>query len=155
MPQFTNDLTPELLASFITPIFSEAEVAELDSQTRQQLLDRNSSPVTQIFRTATVGSRTRQGGEILAVCSQSVTVGGYFMAQVGDKVVYPDGSEAMIISGAGVANMIDGVPVAIVGSELDNGDEIVSTPQGSRLFCLREGDERPEGFLVPRWGMAS
>lgn len=95
------------------------------------------------------------GGEIRAVFSESATVGGYFIAQVGDKVVYPDGSEAMIISGTGVAHMVDGIPVAIVGSELDNGDEIVSTPQGSRLFCLREGDARPEGFLVPRWGMAS
>lgn len=38
MPQFTNDLTPELLATFTLPVFSEEELAGLDNQTRQQLL---------------------------------------------------------------------------------------------------------------------
>ncbi|VXC66432.1 conserved hypothetical protein [Enterobacterales bacterium 8AC] len=49
--------------------------------------------------------------------------------------------------------MIEGLPVALVGSELDNGDEIISTPQGSQMHCYRETDQLPEGFMVRMWGM--
>ena len=36
--------------------------------------------------------------------------------------------------------------MALVGSMLDNGDEIISTPQGVRCLVFREGDALPDGF---------
>ncbi|WP_095996123.1 PAAR domain-containing protein [Serratia oryzae] len=94
-----------------------------------------------------------RGGEIRAVTYEFRWAAGYAVARVGDEVIYPDGSTARIISGAGFAHMIEGLPVALVGSELDNGDEIISTPQGSQMHCYRETDQLPEGFMVRMWGM--
>lgn len=73
------------------------------------------------------------------------------MARVGDKVVYTDGSEATIVSGAGGARIIQDTSAALVGSMLDNGDEIISTPQSGSRLVFREGDTFPKGFLtMPR-----
>ncbi|TBL69352.1 hypothetical protein EYY96_04995 [Hafnia alvei] len=70
------------------------------------------------------------------------------MARVGDKAIYADGSEATIISGAGTARIMQGTSAALVGSMLDNGDEIISTPQSCNKFVFREGDAFPQGFLT-------
>ncbi|WP_261308027.1 PAAR domain-containing protein [Enterobacter roggenkampii] len=80
--------------------------------------------------------------------SAGSTTGGYKMARVGDKVVYADGSEATIVSGAGKARIMQGVSAALVGSMLDNGDEIISTPQSRSRLVFREGNTLPEGFLT-------
>lgn len=44
--------------------------------------------------------------------------------------------------------LMQGESMALVGSMLDNGDEIISTPQGSQMFVFREGDALPDGFLT-------
>lgn len=67
---------------------------------------------------------------------------------VGCAVTYPDGSSAKIISGAGELQTIEERGVALVGSLLDNGDEIISTPQSDHVLAGREGVPMPANFLV-------
>jgi len=65
--------------------------------------------------------------------------------------VYPDGTRARIISGSGSVNTNgSGVSFALVGSQLDNGDVIVSTPQDCALLCqLDNSPAMPADFLSP------
>ncbi|WP_449554036.1 PAAR domain-containing protein [Lelliottia amnigena] len=128
MQQYTNEITPEIRESHSQPSYDKELLALCDSQTRKEL-------------------ETRNGGVIRHVSGTS-TAGGYRMARVGDKVVYPDGSEATIFSGAGKARVMQGVSAALVGSMLDNGDEIISTPQSINKLAFRKGDTLPEGFLT-------
>jgi hypothetical protein len=57
--------------------------------------------------------------------------------------VYADGSTARIVTGAGEGNS----HVALVGSVLSNGDEIINTPQGALLLIAREGVPMADDFL--------
>lgn len=69
---------------------------------------------------------------------------------VGDYVIYPDGTRARIINGSGSVNTNNGVSYALVGSQLDNGDVIVSTPQDYALLCLLDNSPAmPADFLTP------
>jgi hypothetical protein len=54
------------------------------------------------------------------------------VALVGDIVTYDDGSEAVIINGAGSAAICGDKPLALVGSALSNGDRIVESLQSGR-----------------------
>lgn len=150
MQQYTNEITSELRESSSQPPYNEDFLACCDIQTREQLEDLNkhvTRPITHIFRFAVIGSVTRNGGVIINA-SGSSTTGGYKIARVGDNVVYADGSEATIISGAGEARIMQGASAALVGSMLDNGDEIISTPQSCSRLEFREGDAFPKGFLT-------
>ncbi|KZQ40122.1 hypothetical protein A3N57_20535 [Enterobacter cloacae subsp. dissolvens] len=150
MQQYTNEITPELRETSSQPPYDEDFLANCDNKTREEFEEFNkqvSRPVTFIFLFAVVGSITRNGGVIRNASAGSST-GGYKMARVGDKVVYTDGSEATIVSGAGVARLMQGASAALVGSMLDNGDEIISTPQSSGRLVFREGDTFPKGFLT-------
>lgn len=64
-------------------------------------------------------------------------------AIIGDLVEYPDASIAHIVTGAGQSYS----NLALVGSLLDNGDEIVNTPQGCAVLVLRKGQTWPGDFL--------
>ncbi|EPA93934.1 hypothetical protein [Pseudomonas sp. G5(2012)] len=64
-------------------------------------------------------------------------------ARKGDYVMYVDGSTAQIITGAGQVNN----DVALVGSLLSNGDEIINTPQDGLVFVAREGESMVKDFL--------
>ncbi|QCA03813.1 PAAR domain-containing protein [Pantoea vagans] len=150
MKQYTNEITPELRESSSQPLYDEDFLPNFGSKTHEEFEQFNkqaSRPVTYIFRFAVVGSVTRNGGVIRNATGGS-TAGGYKMARVGDKVVYADGSEATIISGAGEARIMHGASAALVGSMLDNGDEIISTPQSGSRLVFREGDTLPKGFLT-------
>ena len=151
MQQYTNEITDESRESHLQPSYDKALLALCNSQTRKELEETNKREVNRslayMFRYAVVGSLTRNGGVIRHVSGTS-TAGGYRMARVGDKVVYPDGSGATIISGAGKARVMQGISAALVGSMLDNGDEIISTPQSSVKLVFPEGRELPEGFLT-------
>lgn len=63
-------------------------------------------------------------------------------------MTYPDGSSARIITSAGFAGMYQGRGIALVGSLLDNGDEIISTPQQHGYMVTREGIQPGADFLV-------
>lgn len=152
--QCTNELTTDVQERLRQSQFTDEFLAELDLQKRQSLVAEMESmlhrPILHIFRGATAGSLTRHGGVTRETSGKS-TLGGHYAARVGDKVVYPDGREATIICGAGKGRVMEGKSMALVGSMLDNGDEIISTPQGSQMFVFREGDALPDGFLtVPR-----
>ncbi|RKQ40782.1 PAAR domain-containing protein [Enterobacter sp. R1(2018)] len=150
MQQYTNEITPEFRESSSQPLYDEDFLASCDSKTREEFEAFNkqvSRPVNYIFRFAVVGSVTHNG-RVIRNASGGSTAGGYKMARVGDKVVYADGSEATIISGAGKARVMQGKSAALVGSMPANGDEIISTPQSSSRLVFREGDTLPKGFLT-------
>ena len=106
-------------------------------------------PVKGRYPAATENSTTERGGKIIATSGFS-TIGGR-VAMVGDIARYADGSEARIVSGAGVAALYDGHPLALVGSELDNGDRI-SGPVHNGMVIVQYADEEPiRGLLDPSY----
>ncbi|MEH0884459.1 hypothetical protein [Enterobacter sp. UNJFSC 003] len=157
MKQYNNDPTPEILSSFDKPAFSDKKIAEMGQQwqeliTKQQT-ELQQHPVNEIFRIEIEGSLTRDGGILKTATSTSeveISTGQKLgVAQTQDAVVYPEGTEATIISGAGEAEHNNARrSVALVGSRLSNGDEITSTPQGSEILVLRRGIPAAKGFLV-------
>jgi len=151
MQQYTNEITPEIREAQSKPPYEEELLSLCDDKTRIELEEINKQhlcrPLAHIFRFAVVGSLTRRGG-VIRHASGGATTGGLQLARVGDKVIYADGSEATIISGAGKARVMQGVSAALVGSILDNGDEIISTPQSCSKLVFHEGREFPEGFLT-------
>ena len=158
MQQFTNELTPSVLASFKNP-FSAEQLANADEEQLQifkshieEMKDRS---LVAIWRFATTGALTRNGGKIeKASANDSFTLGDgseVNRAMVGDYVVYPDGKRARIINGSGSVNTNgSGVSFALVGSQLDNGDVIVSTPLDYVFLCqLDNSPAMPADFLAP------
>jgi len=153
---YTNELTPEVLSGLDFSPFSEEQIAQFHEEARAIILQQRAYVATHrpcaIYRFATEGSQTRDGGviqqatsalEFTLDCGRKVHV-----AQKGDCVVYADGSTAQIVTGAGQANS----DLALVGSRLDNGDEIINTLQGKSLVVVREGDSMPDDFLPSREG---
>lgn len=151
MHQYTSELTTEIKKLCAQPPFAAEEITTFDESTQQEVLNLitrlATCPVKLMFRIATIGSLTCNGS-VHQKASGKSTDGGFQVARVGDKVVDADGSEATIISGAGAARVMQGVSAALVGSMLDNGDEIISTPQSSNRLVFREGDTLPNGFLT-------
>ncbi|MDU6409344.1 MAG: hypothetical protein E6560_00010 [Yersiniaceae bacterium] len=160
MPQrYTNDLTPALLASINEPLFTAAQRAEMNDDAcalvDAQEAFRREHPVTAIYRLAVAGSVTRRGGvadEFNADPQQGYKIrldDGQWVSVLteGCSVTYPDGSTARIVSSAGSLHMFKDRGVALVGSRLDNGDEIISTPQGSHYLIAQAGVPMPEDFL--------
>lgn len=74
---------------------------------------------------------------------------GFRVACVGDRVCYPDGSENIIVSGAGNASTFGNRPVALVGSHVENGDRITLSQQSMGEIVLFEGDVPIAGLLQP------
>ncbi len=150
---YTNELTPELLCALETSPFTQQQLSTFNDQamaivTQQQTFAKAHPPIA-IYRMAAEGSQTRRGGVVKQATGsvefkldndQQVRA-----ARTGDYVVYPDGAQAQIITGAGKGNN----NVALVGSYLSNGDEIINTPQGAALIIRRKGVEKAKDFLPP------
>ncbi|MEM8513770.1 putative XRE-type DNA-binding protein [Massilia sp. MP_M2] len=98
-----------------TEAYGERLVAEFIAQLEAK-------PVKGRYPAATECSITERGGRIVA--SRDLRTAGGRVALVGDIARYPDGGEARIVSGAGAALLYKGRMMALVGSELDNGDRI-------------------------------
>jgi uncharacterized Zn-binding protein involved in type VI secretion len=96
---------------------------------------------------ATIGSRTRRGGEVV-LAGQGEPADDFRIACVGDRVRYPDGSESVIVSGAGHASTYANRPIALVGSHIANGDCIVARAQSIGEIVVVEGEPIP-GLLEP------
>lgn len=96
---------------------------------------------------ATIGSRTRRGGEVV-LAGQGEPADDFRIACVGDRVRYPDGSESVIVSGAGHASTYANRPIALVGSHIANGDRIVARAQSIGEIVVVEGEPIP-GLLEP------
>ncbi len=150
-PLYTNEVSPELLRRLDVSPFTEEQLAGFDDEVmaiiRQQRAYAEEHSPRAIYRVATEGSQTRDGGVIQQAAAplvftldngQKVTA-----AQKGDYVVYADGGTAQIVTGAGQGNN----DLALVGSRLCNGDEIINTLQGGYLFVAREGVSMAEDFL--------
>lgn len=127
---FSNELTPEVLA----------------------MLSPSATSVTAIYRLATQGSRTREGGVIRhATSPMTITLSGgqiVDVAQTGDWVEYPDGSQAQIITGTGEHSRLVEQSAALVGSVLSNGDEIIDTLQDCALIAQQAGESMVDDFLA-------
>ena len=148
---YTNDVSPEYLRKLDAPCFSEQELAQFDEQSQANIrLQRtyiDAHPAVAIFRCAAEGSQTRDGGVIQKGTApvsfeleDGQTVRG---ACKGDYVLYVDGSTVPIITGAGQGHN----DLALVGSLLGNGDEIINTPQGGFSFVMRDGVLMADDFL--------
>lgn len=98
------------------------------------------------FVFATVGARTERGGCVTS--GSGIRIAGLPLACVGDIVTYSDGSEAVIMDGAGSASVICGKPAALVGSSLSNGDRITSTIWTGRGIFVDE-NKPVEGLFDP------
>jgi uncharacterized Zn-binding protein involved in type VI secretion len=106
---------------------------------------------------ATIGSRTSLGGKVVLAMSADVdeeVTDDFRVACVGDRVRYPDGSESVIVSGAGHASTFADRPIALVGSHVANGDRIVTRAQSMGEIVVIEGESIP-GLLEPGFGMPS
>jgi uncharacterized Zn-binding protein involved in type VI secretion len=111
-------------------------------------------PVKSVHDYATLGSKTRMGGEI-ATASTCLEIHDLRIACVGDRVRYPDGTESQIVSGAGFAVTYKGLPIAIVGSATDNGDTVISSLQNLAQVVEYADDEGIPGLLQPGYRVES
>lgn len=134
LPRYNNEVSSEYLRSFDHP----------------ELTQKTAHPAIGIYRVATQGSRSRQGGVIDGASSSmsfriedGSQVTFLKAAQVGDRVTYPDGRSAHIVTGAGDCNG----NIALVGSRLSNGDEIIDTLFSGICIVAHEGKPMHEDFL--------
>ena len=156
MQLYTNEFTAELKAEIDRSPFSDEQLAAMPEDAcaiiAEQEAFHRQHPVTAIWRIATAGSQTRMGGVVLPVDREATMLmddGSYTSVIVeGDFVGYPDGRLAMIMTSAGTAFSWKRQGVALVGSLLDNDDEIISTPLGSTYLVTREGIPPQEDFLT-------
>ncbi|MFH4214374.1 PAAR domain-containing protein, partial [Acinetobacter baumannii] len=88
-----------------------------------------------------------QNGGLVNTSSNIGKIGGLSIARVGDEVIYADGTTSKIISGAGTACIVDGSPVALVGSRLENGDVIIDSPNTTIAIRTYKDQPLPENFL--------
>ncbi|WP_062380278.1 hypothetical protein [Pseudomonas abietaniphila] len=152
-PYYTNDVSPEFLRDQNTPAHTaeHAEVVSEDTAARARAHADYlmAHPCVGIYRIATEGSQTRDGG----VVNQTGSTMTFLLdngeeiraAHKGDTVTYPDGSSARISTGAGVQYR----DLALVGSRLSNGDEIINTRQSGALILARDGAALGDDFLPP------
>jgi uncharacterized Zn-binding protein involved in type VI secretion len=125
--------------------FSEEEAQRLVAEFTARFAAR---PVKRRYAAALEGSTTEHGGTVVGAGS-SVYVNGARVALVGDVVRYPDGTTARIVSGAGACMINHGRCVALIGSELDNGDWIVG-PEHEGLRVTEYADGPPIKGLFDR-----
>ncbi|MGU7774933.1 hypothetical protein ACV229_32750 [Burkholderia sp. MR1-5-21] len=109
--------------------------------------EQEANALTHLF--ATIGSRTERGGWVAEVAG-TTSYRGLTQACVGDVVKYGDGSEAVIIDGAGFAASSENTPFALVGSRLSKGDVIAQTLQDGA--GIKVTDDKPvPGLFDPAY----
>lgn len=151
-PRFTNKVSEQFLQSFNKSPYSPEILATFAESVRDQVLQQNehcqAHPAQSIHRLACEGSRTRKGGVIRKTTSEmritlhnGLEVG---VAQAGDVAEYPDGSSAAILP----HNLEEGRHIAVVGSRLANGDEIIDTLQDQVFLISRKGLLSSDGLYV-------
>lgn len=111
-------------------------------QSGRGIIERDSDPIPGLFdpayvppsaapgyRFAVRGATTRDGGVLRKASSDfTVSVAHGNAARMGDVIEYANGSTATIVSGVGLSDQQAFAPLAIVGSEMDNGDVITDSP---------------------------
>ncbi|WP_391486123.1 PAAR domain-containing protein [Acinetobacter pittii] len=99
-----------------------------------------------IYYVAVHGAKTQNDG-LVNVSSTNTKIKGLSIARVGDEVIYADGTTSKIISGAGTACIVEGSPIALVGSRLENGDEIIESPNNTIAIRIYKDQPLPQNFL--------
>ncbi|WP_434573177.1 PAAR domain-containing protein [Pseudomonas sp. Z3-6] len=148
---YTNEASPDFLSHLDDCYFKERQPSgigeEISAFVVKQRAYVKAHPPIAIYRVATEGSQTRGGGVVKQGTLRMVFTldNGQQVctARKGDLVVYADGRTAQIVTTAGEANS----HIALVGSRLSNGDEIINTPQKGFLLFAREGVPMAEDFL--------
>lgn len=159
--QYTNTMTAEEAETMEQSPFTAEQLAAMNDEARALIEEQEEyarqHPVTHVYRLAVAGCLTRRGGvgdefnpnpeeghKILLDNGQWASV-----LTEGCTVTYPDGTQARIVSTAGSQfTGVDGKGMALVNSQLDNGDEIISTPQRSAVLAGRAGESMPADFLA-------
>jgi uncharacterized Zn-binding protein involved in type VI secretion len=125
--------------------YTEEDVQRLLAESEKQ----SARPIKTEYLFATLGSKTRMGGEVVTANTAALKVGDHPIACVGDTIRYPDGTETKIDSGAGYASILNDKPVAIVGSTAENGDVIISSLQSAYGITEYADDDGIPGLLQP------
>lgn len=108
MQRYTNEPTPEILASFDKPAFSNEQLPGMTGEwqeflTKQQA-DLKHHPIIEIYRIGVKGGLARDGGILkTATATTEIEISSgqkLRVAQTLDTVAYPDCTEAAVISGA-------------------------------------------------------
>ncbi|WP_373358420.1 PAAR domain-containing protein [Acinetobacter lactucae] len=136
-PIFLQDLPIEQLEKL-----SENDIQQISNA---EQLYWNNKPHT-IYYIAVHGAKSQNGG-LVNTSSNIGKIGGLSIARVGDEVIYADGTTSKIISGAGTACIVDGSPVALVGSHLENGDVIIDSPNTTIAIRTYKDQPLPQNFL--------
>ena len=158
MQQYTNELTPEILAKLQESAFTPEQVAEMPEDVRKIVMEQlalQQRPIAAIYRPAVAGSLTRLGGvadEFEPDPDKGVKNlldNGQYASVLyeGCTVTYPDGTQTRIATSAGKFYTIEGKGMGLVGSLLENGDEIISTPANCEMLVEYADDLMPEDFL--------
>lgn len=128
--QCTNELTPEIKAQQEKSLFTAEEIVAMDDDARAILAEGRvlvrKHPANVIWRIAMEGSITHRG----------------------EIVAYPDGSTAAITTSAGKVSLCKGAGVALDGSMLNNGDEIITILQRHTYLVTRNGIASGADFLT-------
>lgn len=148
---YTNEVTPDLLNQLERSPFTTQQLSSVSERALQIIREQqaycNAHPPIAIYRVAAEGSQTRNGGIIKKTASQlefKLADGSQVRAaHKGDYVEYADGTQAYIVTGAGE----DNGDLALVGSYLSNGDQIINTPQDFSVFLERHGIPLAKDFL--------
>ncbi|ELW76967.1 TPA: PAAR domain-containing protein [Acinetobacter nosocomialis] len=136
-PIFIQDLPIEQLEKL-----SENDIQRISNAEK---LYWNNKPHA-IYYVAVHGAKTQNDG-LVNSSSTNTEIKGLSIARVGDDVIYADGTTSKIISGAGTACIVDGAPVALVGSRLENGDEIIESPNNTIAIRIYKDQPKPKNFL--------
>ncbi|HDR2789607.1 TPA: hypothetical protein QCJ61_003708 [Enterobacter asburiae] len=94
---------------------------------------------TSSFTAEEIGAMDDEARAIIA--EGSITRRGGIVAPIERK-------SKLLLDNSRYASMYKGAGVALVGSLLDNGDEIISTPQGHTYLVTREGIVSGADFLT-------
>ena len=156
MKQYTNELTSSVITILKNP-FRVEQLANTDEEQRQifkshveEMKDRS---LLAIWRLPLLERSPKTVGRLRAPAPTIFTLedgSEVNRAMVGDNGVYPDGIRVGIINGSGSVNTNGGgVSFALVGSQPDNGDVIVSTPRDyALLYQLDNSPAMAADFLV-------
>src|ERR1700751_2039223 len=94
---------------------------------------------------AAIGSRTGRGVRVTRVTTKA-EYQGMALARVGGINTYDDRSKAAITNGTGLAPARSDRPLALVGSQLSNGDTITETLLDGWGITVHEGEQIPGLF---------
>lgn len=136
-PIFLQDLPIEQLEKL-----SENDIQRISNAEK---LYWNNKPHV-IYYIAVHGAKTQNDG-LVNTSSTNTKIKGLSIARVGDEVIYADGTTSKIISGAGTACVVDGLSVALIGSRLENGEEIIESPHTSIAIRIYKDRPLPQNFL--------